>query len=328
MSQKTMRKHLLYKSTLSNLDNNVERDRPNQKKINKNVHYSSSGLKKVQNDYKELCTKEYENIMSATISSQNPAEITKPKERGNIKNNRNHSRQDLEIMKIFTSPEWSRKTFHKSTNSIVNSMVNDNRIPSVHTKLENVLSKTYNDEAESIEYLDAIQELNDQETEETDYVEQKKIIFLPANDSFNSVRQFGETEENELENNIQESITESTVTENRSSTESFKVSILNSKIAEHEYDLSFETPEDNNKANDSGSRPSYIATNVKASEKSLKEVVDKSYCVSNDDDVYENQTGVEHECYSYKYKCNNIVLIIIYKILLDILFLLFIIIRF
>lgn len=301
MSQKTVRKHLLYKSTLSNPDNNVERDRSNKKKINKNVHYSISGSKKVPNDYKELSTKEHKNIMSTSISLQNPAKITKQKEHGNIKNNRNHSSQDLEIMKILTSPEWSRKKFHKSTNSIVNSMVNDDQIPPVQTDVENVLSKTYPyNKAESMEYLDTIQEIIDQETEEIDYIEEKKIILLPADKSFYSVRQFGETEEKELENNIQESINESPEAENRNSIESFEVSSLNSKTVEHEYDLSFETPEYNIEANDSGSRPSYVAPIVEASEKSLKEVVDESYCVSNEDDVYENRTVVEHEYYSYR----------------------------
>jgi len=295
MSQKTIRKHLLYKSTLSNPDNNVERDRSNQKKINKNAHHSTSGSKKLPNDYKGLSTREHKKTTSNTISPQNPAKITKQKKHGNIKNNGNHSSKDLEIMKIFTSPEWSRKTFHKSANAFVNSMVNDDHIPPAHTEMENVLSKTYN-EAESMEYLETIQEINDQETEETDYIEEKKIVLLPADESFNSVRQFEETENKE--NNIQESMNESTEADNLNSIDLFEVSSLNSKTAEHEYDLS---SEDNIKASDSGSRPSYVAPYVEAaSEKSLKEVADKSYCVSNEDDVYENQTVVEHEYYSYR----------------------------
>jgi len=302
MSPKTIRKHLLYKSTLSNVDNNVERDRSSQKKINKNGHYSKSDLKKTPNDYIELSTKEQKKINSATISPQNPQEITKQKEQRNIKNNRNRSRQDLEIMKIFTSPEWSGKTFHKSTNPIVNTMVNDDQISVIHTELKNVLSKTDN-ETESMEYLDTIQEITDQETEETDYAEEKKIVLLSADESFNSVRQFEETEEKESEKNTHESLNESIAAENRNGIESYEISSSNSKTTEHDYDLSFKTSKDNIKGNDSGSRPLHnITSNVEVSEKSLKEVVDKSYCVSNEDDISENQIGVEHECYSYRYK--------------------------
>lgn len=302
MSQKTIRKQLLYKSSLSNPDNNIERDRSSKKKVNKSVHYSTSGLKKGPNDYKEFSTKEHKKIMSATVSPQNPEEITKKKEHRNIKNDGNRARQDLEIMKIFTSPEWSGKPFHKSTNSIVNSMVNDDNTPLIHTELEKVLSPTYN-EAESMEYLDIIQEITGQETEETDYVEEKQTVPYLPNESFNGVQQFAETEYEELENNLQESITESFV-ENRNS-----ISSYNSKT-EHEYDnMFFETPEDNIIANDFESRPSYIAPNVEASDKLLNEVVDKSYYVSNEeDDVYENKIGVEYECYSYRYKCNTIML--------------------
>jgi len=305
MSQKTIRKKLLYKSSLSNADTNIERERSSKKKINKSVHYSTSGLKKDPNDYKEFSTKEHKNIIPATVSPQNPGEITKKKEYRNSKNNGNRARQDLEIMKIFTSPEWSGNTFHKSTNTIVNSMVNDDNIPLIHTELEKASSRTYN-EAESMEYLDIVQEITGQETEETDYVEEKQTVPYLPDESFNSVQQFAETEDNELENNLQESITESIV-ENGNSIKSFELSSYNSKT-EHEYDnMFFETPEDNIIANNFESRPSYINPNVEASDKLSNEVVDKSYYVSNEDDVYENQNGVENECYSYRYKkCNNI----------------------
>ncbi|XP_060879974.1 uncharacterized protein LOC132951925 [Metopolophium dirhodum] len=305
MSRKTILKQLLYKSSLSNPDNNIERDRSSKKKIKKSVHYSTSGLKGEPNDYKELSTKEHKKIMSATISAQNPKEITKKKEYRNIVNNGNRSRQDLEIMKIFTSPEWSGKSFSKSTNSIVNSMVNDDNIPSIHTELEKVLSRTYN-EAESMEYLDTIQESSDQETEEIDYVEEKQTAqsYLP-NESFHSVQQFAETEEKELENILPESINESIV-ENRNSIKSFELDSYISKT-EHEYDInmSFETPEDDIIANDFESRSSYIIPNVEASEKSLNEVVDKSYDVSNEDDAYECQIDVECECSSHRECCEE-----------------------
>lgn len=303
MSQKTIRKQLLYKSSLSNPDTNIERDRSSKKKVNKSVHYSTSGLKKDPNDYKEFSTKEHKKIMSATVLPQNPKEITKKKQYRNIKNDGNRARQDFEIMKIFTSPEWSGKPFHKSTNSIVNSMVNNDNTPLIHTEVEKVLSRTYN-EAESMEYLDIIQEITGQET---DYVEEKQTVPYLPNESFNSVQQFAETEDIELENNLQESIAESFV-ENRNSIKSFELSIYNSKT-EHEYDnMFFETPEGNIIANDFESRPSYITPNVEASDKLLNELVDKSYYVSNEDDVYENQIGVEYECYSYRYKCNTIML--------------------
>jgi len=264
-------------------------------------------LKGEPNDYKELSTEEHKEIMSATISARNPKEITKKKEYRNIENNRNRQRQDLEIMKIFTSPEWSGKSFSKSTNSIVNSMVNDDSVPLIHTELEKALSRTYN-EAESMEYLDIIQESTDQETEEIDSVEEKQTAYLP-NESFHSVQQFAETEEKELENILQESINES-IAENRNSIKSFELDSYNSKT-EHEYDInmSSETPEDDIIANDFESRPSYITPNVEVSDKiSLNEEPDKSYGVSNEDDVYECQIGVECECYSYRYKCNNMML--------------------
>jgi len=301
MSRKTILKQLLYKSSLSNPDNNIERDRSGKKKINKSVHYSTSGLKGEPNDCRELSTNEHKKIMSATISAQNPKEITKKKEYRNIGNNGNRSRHDLEIMKIFTSPEWSGKSFSKSTNSIVNSMVNDGGIPLIHTESEKVLSKTHN-ETESMEYLDTIQESSDQETEEIDYVDEKQTAqsYLP-NESFQSVQQFAETEEKELENILPESINESIV-ENGNSIKSFELDSYITKT-EHEYDInmSFETPEDDIIANDFESRSSYITPNVEVSEKSLNEVVDKSYDVPNEDDVYECPIGVECECFSYRY---------------------------
>lgn len=279
------------------LENNVERERAVRKKINKNVHYSTSGLKKEPNVYNELSTKEHKNIISATISPpQNPNELTKKKEYGNIKNNRNRARQDLEIMKIFTSPEWSRKTFQKTTNSIVNSIIiNDTSNPLVHTKSENAWSKTYN-EAESME--DPIQEITDQETEETDDAGEQKIVLIPE-ESFHSVRQFPEAEEKVLENNLRESITESIV-ENRNSIESFEVSSFNSKVAEHEYDVSFEAPEDNIiMESDSGPLPSYITPDVEMPEKTLKEIVDESCYGSNE--VEENENQVEDQCYIFEW---------------------------
>ncbi|XP_003243901.1 uncharacterized protein LOC100571868 [Acyrthosiphon pisum] len=304
MSQKTILKQLLYKSSLSNPENNIERDRSSKKKINKSVHYSTLGLKGEPNDYKELSTKEHKKIMSATISAQNSEEITKKKEYRNIENNGNRSRQDLEIMKIFTSPEWSGKSFPKSTNSIVNSMVNDDNIPLIHTEVEKELSRIYN-EAESMEYLDVIQESTDQETEEIDHVEEKQTTQYLPNESFHSVQQFADTEEKELENILQESINESIV-ENRNSIKSFELDSYNSKN-EHEYDInmSFETPEDDIIANNFESQPSYITPNVEVSDKALNEVADKSYDVSHEDDVYECQIDVECECYSYRECCEE-----------------------
>jgi len=308
MIQKTIRKQLLYKSSSPNPDKNVKQ---NRLESHKSVYDSTLGLKRERLGHKELSNKEHKKIISAEILPQYSKQITNKKRFGNNKNNKNLTPQDLEIIKIFTSPEWSKKTFYTSNNSIVNAMVNDDNIP-INTESENILGRNDN-EAESVEYLDTIQEIVDQETEETDYVEEKRNVYLP-NESFNSDQVF-ETEEKELENN-QESITESMV-ENQNDRELFEVSSFNSKT-QHEFNMSFET--NNDIANDFGSHHlSRTVSNVDESDKSLK--VDKSNCIYNEEDVYEQQICIEHEyeCYFHKYIiCYNIMLYNIkYYIILD-----------
>ncbi|XP_025200368.1 putative uncharacterized protein DDB_G0293878 [Melanaphis sacchari] len=286
MAQNTIQNQLLYKSSSSNPDKNVEQNRSSHQ----SVYNSTSSLKRELNGRNELNTKNHKKIISAEMLLQYSKEITNKKEFMNNKKIRKFTQQDLEILKIFTSPEWSKKSFYTFTKSIVNSMVNDDNIP-LNTESENILDKTYKNEAEVIEYLDNIQEITDQDTEETDYVEEKR--YLP-NESFNSVQIF-EEEEKELENH-QENITESMV-ENQIGRESFEVSSFNSKT-QHELNMSFET--NNDIANDFGSRLSRTISNVDELNKSLK--VDIDNFTYNKENVNENQSGNEHEfeCCSYK----------------------------
>lgn len=287
MIQKTIQKQLLYKSSSSNADKNVKQNRSSYK----SVYNSTSGLKRELNGHEELSTKEHKKIISAKILPQYPKEITNKKEFRNNKNTRNLTQQDLEIIKIFTSPEWSKTPFYTSTNSIINSMVNDNSIP-LNTESENILGKTVN-ESESIEYLDNIQEITDQETEENDYVEEKRDLYLP-NESLSSVQIF-ETEEKELENN-QESINES-ILENQNDKELSEASCSFDSKMQNESNMFSETSSD--LVNDFGPQLSSRISNVDKSNKSLK--VEQSDCICNEEDEEDEED--ECESYSYKYKC-------------------------
>jgi len=280
MIQKTIQKQLLYKSSSSNSDKNVKQNRSSHK----SVYNSTSGLKRELNAHEELSTKEHKKIISAKILPQYPKEITNKKELKNNKNNRNLTQQDLEIIKIFTSPEWSKTPFYTSTNSIINSMVNDNSIP-LNTESENILGKTVN-ESESIEYyLDNIQEITDQETEENDYVEEKRDLYL-LNESLSSVQIF-EAEEKELENN-QESINGS-ILENQNDKGL-------SEASKNESNMFSETS--NDIVNDFGPQLSSAISNVDKSNKSLK--VEQSDCICNEEDEEDEED--ECESYSYRYK--------------------------
>jgi len=286
MIQKTIQKQLLYKSSSSDFDKDVKQNRSSHK----SVYNSTSGLKRELNGHKELSNKEHKKIISAKILPQYPKEITNKKEFRNNKNNRNLTQQDLEIIKIFTSPEWSKTPFYTSTNSIVNSMVNDSNIP-LNTESENILGKTVN-ESESIEYLDNIQEITDQETEENDYVEEKRDLYLP-NESLSSVQIF-ETEEKELENN-QESINESMLENQNDKGLSEGSCSFNSKT-QNESNMFSETS--NDIVNNFGPQLSSKISYVDKLDKSLK--VEQSDCICNEED--EEDEDEEDECESYSYR--------------------------
>lgn len=290
MLQKTIQKQLLYKSSSSNSDKNVKQNRSSHK----SEYNSTSGLKRELNGYKELSTKEQKKIISTKILPQYPKEITNKKEFRNNKNNRNITQQDLEIIKTFTSPEWLKTPFYTSTNSIINSMVNDNNIP-LNTETENILGKTVN-ESESIEYLDNIQEITDQETEENDYVEEKRDLYLP-NESFSSVQIF-EAEEKELENN-QENINESML-ENQNDKGLSEASCSFNNKTQNESNIFSETS--NDIVNDFGLELSSTISNIDKSNKSLK--VEQCDFICNEEDE-ENEED-ECESYSYRYKCYTV----------------------
>lgn len=282
MFQKTMKKQLLYKSSSSNLDKNVKQNRFSHK----SVYNSTSDLKRELNGYKEISTKEHKKIISAKILPQYSKETTNKKEFRNNKNNKNLTEQDLEIIKIFTSPEWSKKPFYISTNSIINSMINDNNIP-LNTKSDNILDKTVN-ESESIEYLDNIQEITGPETEENDYVEEKRDLYLP-NESLSSVQIF-EAEEKELENN-QESMLE-----NQNDKGLSEASCSFNSKTQNESNMFSETS--NDIVNDFVPQLSCTISNVDKLDKSFK--VEQSDCICNEEDEEDEED--ECESYSYRYK--------------------------
>lgn len=326
MFQKTIRKQLLHKTSLNSSDNVELQDCSRDKKVNK--MYSTSGLKKELNNYKELSAEEHKKttIYSSTLS-RNQNEMKNKIKYTNNKHDRNRTRRDLEIMKILTSLEWSQKTVSKT---IVNIMANSDT--PMNAQSENITLSKIDNVADSTVYPVVQEIIIDQgETEETDYVGEHQNEYNISNESLKSGVPLLQTEERDLENDRKstngsitaesitaESITAESITAESITAESIpaensknvrelsEASSFNIKTQQEYNNIFFETSEEDNMADESGSRLSLIRTtsNVDASEKSLK--VYKTEFISNEEDVLIKNDYVGDECHSYWYEIQGL----------------------